>query len=1656
MKALSNKRLLVTIGVALILLAVSAGSYLIYNSLQNKETITQESKLSPVQNTLFDKFNIIPLVKDSTGISPESEFKLVCEENMEIPELKKYLSISSQDDYKIRELSDREFLISFDKPLKPNNVYKFMMASPDGQKRSWAFQTSKDFRIVRTLPRDKATAVPLNSGIEITFSHENLKDFESHFEITPKVAGRFEYHGKTAVFVPTENMKKETIYKVTLKKGIGLVDSDKKTDMDYVFSFQIEGETTRGDNKYFSFSDSLYNYTSQMTPVLDVNVSDKLKNSEVNVDLYKYQNEESFLENIKKIGNIPYWAIYNKSRELFDTGKLTKVSSFKTTISVSNLGYWYMSCISFPEVLKEGHYLVNLTCEGVQYQTHLQINDTVLYINVSKNKSLIWANNSITGEPVEGALVETQGAKAVKTGNDGVAVITEALPLSQDKNSYYFKVKNGNSPSIYSPIWSTNNNYVYYMMGSNNSDITNSYWTYLFLDRGLYLPKDNVRTWGVVKPRDSAAPVSKATMQLFRYDYSYREIYDDGNFPVIDSKEIDVGPMGTFNSEMPLPDLNPGHYAIRILYDKKVVVEKSFTVLQYTKPAYKIDLTTNKKVAYAWDSIKCSAAANFFEGSPVSGLALNYNYFSYSNGNMNKSNTVTCDSGGKASFDVIPGSEYKSWRPSSIHINVSNAKAEEQEVHASENVVIFPRDTMVEAKGKKQGDKGVVEVKTHMIDISRIKDNNYYQNDAFRSTPVDIPLKAKVYESHYEKKEIGEYYDFINKKTEKRYQYNQVKNFVQELDIKTTAGKATFEFPYQEDNETYRHYYVDLSCTDGRGQGILETIYIYNWPSNLGFSPEHQGYTFSESESRDVYTYKTNEKVSLEIKRNSRTIPQKPKAKALYLTLRNGLTDYSVSESTKFETVFKSERIPNFYIQAIYFDGTYMNNAGTSSVRFDSSEKNLKINIRPDKSDYKPGDTVNLNVDVTDTKGNPVACELNFSVVDEANFALQDQNVDTLGSLYSVEISSGVIADYISVKEPNQFRSPQAECGEGGDAGIRSVFKDTAYFGVIKSDNSGKGKVSFKLPDNLTSWRVTYQGLSQDMKAGSGKINISCKLPYFVDTIFNKVFMEGDSPAVTVRSFGSKLGTGDDVMYNVLVEGDKGYKKTFTSAGKAAAFSTITLDRLNEGRYSITVEGKSGELRDAVKKDFNVVKSMVEISRNKYYKLTEGLKIEGGRSLTTLLFYNAEASQYYEALYSLMCSWGERIDQKMSRKIGRQLLKKYYDVSEFYSQEDFDLKEYQLNDGGIALLKYDSSNPVLTAKICSISTDDFDIKALKAYFYGIINKKESTPEDVAASYWGLSSLGEPILIDIQSLAVSKDMDDKNRLYLGLALAELGDYDGAMKIYSNIIQSRGKKHDNLLYIDGKDKDEILDITALCSMLSLKLNRDEKAALFNYVKGNTPSELLINLERMTYVANSIPLISREGSFVYELDGQEKKISVNKAEIHKLVLTKEKLEKIKFKGISGDISVAASFVGPANDLAESSGKLFNIERTYSVNNSVTSSFKQSDIIKIVIEPKFDMAAPDGYYEITDVLPAALRYVPPRYNYDKNDKEVKYPVQVDGQKVVFGFYYSKNSAMRKDRVVYYARSVCPGDFTADSAVIKFSDSDIAAFSKQQKIRVD
>ncbi len=75
----------------------------------------------------------------------------------------------------------------------------------------------------------------------------------------------------------------------------------------------------------------------------------------------------------------------------------------------------------------------------------------------------------------------------------------------------------------------------------------------------------------------------------------------------------------------------------------------------------------------------------------------------------------------------------------------------------------------------------------------------------------------------------------------------------------------------------------------------------------------------------------------------------------------------------------------------------------------------------------------------------------------------------------------------------------------------RTVFKDTAYWNPsVRTDASGRAQVTFKIPDNLTTWVVAAVGATTDTKVGQAKEEIVVTKDVIIRPILPNILREGD------------------------------------------------------------------------------------------------------------------------------------------------------------------------------------------------------------------------------------------------------------------------------------------------------------------------------------------------------------------------------------------------------------------------------------------------------------------------------------------------------------------------------------------------------------------
>lgn len=104
--------------------------------------------------------------------------------------------------------------------------------------------------------------------------------------------------------------------------------------------------------------------------------------------------------------------------------------------------------------------------------------------------------------------------------------------------------------------------------------------------------------------------------------------------------------------------------------------------------------------------------------------------------------------------------------------------------------------------------------------------------------------------------------------------------------------------------------------------------------------------------------------------------------------------------------------------------------------------------------------------------------------------------------------------------------------------GERQTFKDTAYWNSsVHTDTSGRAQVSFKLPDNLTTWTLAAVAANAETQVGQTTSEITVTKDIIVRPILPNILREGDEAVLSalVQNF-----TTQDQIFDIGLKFDSG------------------------------------------------------------------------------------------------------------------------------------------------------------------------------------------------------------------------------------------------------------------------------------------------------------------------------------------------------------------------------------------------------------------------------------------------------------------------------------------------------------------------------------
>lgn len=131
--------------------------------------------------------------------------------------------------------------------------------------------------------------------------------------------------------------------------------------------------------------------------------------------------------------------------------------------------------------------------------------------------------------------------------------------------------------------------------------------------------------------------------------------------------------------------------------------------------------------------------------------------------------------------------------------------------------------------------------------------------------------------------------------------------------------------------------------------------------------------------------------------------------------------------------------------------------------------------------------------------------------------ALKSPRPSTPGELLGSMLLNGRLPPLDWTRDLSRWGAPSggaAMAGPGGPGGLRSRFCATATFTTVVADGDGAAIVRFRLPDDLTRWRVTAVGITPEGSGFTARRSFASRQPLAVEPVLPRGVREGDAFAL--------------------------------------------------------------------------------------------------------------------------------------------------------------------------------------------------------------------------------------------------------------------------------------------------------------------------------------------------------------------------------------------------------------------------------------------------------------------------------------------------------------------------------------------------------------
>lgn len=1503
----NKKPILISLGIILFICILCYASYRIFIFNTNDKELYEDFQIVSVDTK----------EKGNRNIKDDSTFIIEADNKVNVDSIRNKIYVEPAIDYEIKKVNAKKYELIPTEGLTDNTVYKISQVDNETKTYSWAFETERKLSVV-----NYDNDISDNNTLKITFSMEDVENINDAVTISPSVKGTWVKHNSTWVFENKEKFTKDE-YTVSVSNDIKAGDYTLESGISFKV-YNSDSDDNDSELTTYKYSmDGINTFTSKEQVKIVLQTDEVVTKATAKAKIYQYSKIDDFKD-----------AILSSTTP--DVSKLSKLR--EENVNIQN------SVITLNKSLSKGWYVVEITYNKKKAYQYIQISDVSAYTITTERDTLVWVIKD--GKTASNISVSLNN-KTVKSDENGLAKFSDFNNNSMSKTYITVDSSSKNPTLVLTQNYDTNN----YPNG------------YLYTDRPIYKPTDEIQVWGYV-------PVGEFVDKLSN---DFTIVYGNSK------KKVKVDANGIYKTTIKLKDyVDSESMSVELYYKDTYITSRSVEIYDYVKPTYTYSIDMDKHVYYANDTIKFNVNVEHITGLTVKNKTVKVVC------NGTKYTAKTNDKGIasfsiKTSFNKENTSLYDEY---DIDVYTGDSEDDYENYQATTSVIVYNYNIDINDEISGSNGNYSLTIKSNKIDFNKTEKADNYETkygDAYNKQ-----AKVEIYKRTTTRTVTGTTYDDYEGKMVDEYDYNTTEDLVDTKTVTLKDGKATLkDLKYKNtssDDETINYYIViTMKDTNNRSYSTTEYLDFYNSSNiddinnlyadtSLGwYGDAVHNYNLQIARDDDNHNKKanSNEKVEYALydKKNKKVSID---GKLLTVFYKEKIVDTKIISNNDLSFTFSDKLFPGSYVAAAYLTDGKVYSVANDYVDYNEEEKESTVTITPNKEEYTPGEEVELKINVKDKDGKGLVSTVNISVVDESIFEVTEDDTSILSTIYSDRYFA---MDQSSTDRDYYYPSGGGYGSSGAPDNIRYNFKDTAYFKTVDTDSSGNVIVKFTLPDNITKYRITVHAANKQEYVGVSTKNITVTQDFFVESVTPSNVKYNDDLVVNAISHGKKAsGTTN---YTFEVNG-----KTLTSQAAVDTYTSVNFGSLPVGTYDLKITAENNGNKDAISNKLTIIGSSMEVPIKTTTDLNDKTEIKATKNPITLEIYDKKLDKYLTYINYLGSNYSSRLDKRIGIYEQERLTKKFYDNDTEYIYTN--LSDY-VNDSGLATSTIGGKN---TDVLLSALVNNYASGYLTTSNYtDAIVKSENYSRDYYSSILGMTTTNETSLSDLDSLRKNdKNRDEMENILLATSYAFLGDYDTAKDIYKDL---NVKVKDKKIYINDKEITND-DISSALAVLSSMINKNNASKIIDILIDKNSTSMYLNFAIISYIENNTEDISSSKSVTVSYGKTTKKVKISGFKVERIDIDNSDLQTLKFKDASSDLKVSYYYNTGIDNIDDDSIKKdikVSMKKSINKNDTVKLNVKYTKTTKDYVDLK--IAIPNGLsLNAEEVNLGEHIYISARYN--------------------------------------------------------------------------